>query len=62
MAEKLGISIWWPTIRDILAFIVGAYGVFIQLNNAVKDPLILTFCAGLMGVPAMLGIGKKADD
>jgi hypothetical protein len=49
----------WPLIRDILAFVIGGYGVVIQLQAAVKDPVVLAFCAGLMGVPAMLGITKK---
>lgn len=52
----------WPTIRDILAFVIGGYGVVMQLQETTKDPVILAFCAGLMGVPAMLGITKKSSE
>lgn len=58
MVEQLKAAKYWPVIRDVLSFGLGAYGVYQQLNQDVKDPLILAFCAGLMGVPAMLGLGK----
>lgn len=43
----------------MLAFGIGGYGVVMQLQAATKDPVVLAFCAGLMGVPAMLGVTKK---
>lgn len=61
MVEQLRAAKYWPVIRDVLSFGLGAYGVFIQLNQEVRDPVILAFCAGLMGVPAMLGLGKSND-
>lgn len=61
MVQRLNGSGAWPVIRDVLAFALGAYGVFVQLNQDVKDPITLAFCAGLMGVPAMLGLGKKNE-
>lgn len=51
----------WPVIRDILSFGVGAYGVISEMQNTPKDPVSLAFFAGLMGVPAMLGMNKKTN-
>lgn len=61
MVERLKAHAYWAVARDVLSFGLGAYGVYIQLNAEVKDPITLAFCAGLMGVPAMLGLGKKSD-
>lgn len=61
MVQRLNGSKHWPVIRDMLAFALGAYGVFVQLQKDVKDPVTLAFCAGLMGVPAMLGLGGKKN-
>lgn len=49
----------WPVVRDVLAFGIGSYGVITQLQATTRDPAVLAFCAGLMGVPAMLGIKKN---
>ena len=51
----------WPVVRDVLAFVVGAYGVITELGHTPKDPVTLAFCAGLMGIPAMFGLGKKGE-
>jgi len=51
----------WPIVRDILAFAVGAYGCIHELGNTPRDPVTLAFCAGLMGVPAMFGLGRKTN-
>lgn len=55
----MGVEKAWPILRDALAFAVGAYGCVTELGHTPKDPVTLAFCAGLMGVPAMLGISKK---
>ena len=62
MVQRLKAERYWPVLRDVLAFCLGAYGVVIQLQKEVKDPVTLAFCAGLMGVPAMLGLGKNPDE
>lgn len=59
MVASMGVEKAWPVVRDVLAFAVGAYGVITELGNTPKDPVTLAFCAGLMGVPAMLGVTKK---
>jgi len=49
----------WPLLRDILSFGLGAWGIINEMQHTTRDPVALAFFAGIMGVPAMLGVKRS---